>query len=61
MSKVETGLETVRHSLSHIMAEAVNTLFPGTQFGIGPAIDDGFYYDMALPRPITNDDLAANW
>lgn len=59
MSKVETGLETVRHSLSHIMAEAVNTLFPGTQFGIGPAIDDGFYYDMALPRPITNDDLAA--
>lgn len=59
MSKVETGLETVRHSLSHIMAEAVNTLFPGTQFGIGPAIDDGFYYDMALPRAITNDDLAA--
>ncbi|HPX25508.1 MAG TPA: threonine--tRNA ligase [Treponemataceae bacterium] len=57
MSKVETGLETVRHSLSHIMAEAVNTLFPGTQFGIGPAIDDGFYYDMALPRQITNDDL----
>jgi len=39
------------------MAEAVNTLFPGTQFGIGPAIDDGFYYDMALPRQITNDDL----
>ncbi len=59
MSKIETELETVRHSLSHIMAEAVNTLFPGTQFGIGPAIDDGFYYDMALPRPITNDDLRA--
>ncbi len=59
MSKVDTGLETVRHSLSHIMAEAVNTLFPGTQFGIGPAIDDGFYYDMALPRAITNDDLSA--
>lgn len=58
MSKVDTGLETVRHSLSHIMAEAVNTLFPGTQFGIGPAIDDGFYYDMALPRAITNDDLS---
>lgn len=59
MSKDDNSLETVRHSLSHVMAEAVATVFPGTQFGIGPAIDDGFYYDMALPRAITNDDLAA--
>ncbi len=53
------GLETVRHSLSHVMAEAVTVLFPGTKFGIGPAIDDGFYYDMQTPRPLTNDDLSA--
>lgn len=58
MSKdIDEGLQTVRHSLSHVMAEAVSTLFPGTKFGIGPAIDDGFYYDMELPRTITNEDL----
>ena len=60
MSKtLDEGLQTVRHSLSHVMAEAVVTLFPGTKFGIGPAIDDGFYYDMELPRPLTDDDLPA--
>jgi len=58
-STIDEGLETVRHSLSHVMAEAVHTLFPGTKFGIGPAIDDGFYYDMELPRALTNDDLPA--
>ena len=41
------------------MAEAVTILFPGTKFGIGPAIDNGFYYDMELPRPITDEDLPA--
>ena len=49
----------VRHSAAHVMAEAVLHLFPGTQFGIGPAIDDGFYYDFLLPAPITNENLPA--
>ena len=50
-------LETIRHSTAHIMAEAVQSLFPGTKFGIGPAIDDGFYYDFDLPHALTPDDL----
>lgn len=52
-------VERMRHSASHVMAEAVDSLFPGAKFGIGPAIDDGFYYDFDLPRPLTNDDLSA--
>jgi len=55
----DEGLQTLRHSLSHVMAEAVSSLFPGTKFGIGPSIDDGFYYDMELPRTVTNEDLPA--
>ena len=39
---IDEGLETVRHSLSHVMAEAVTALFPGTKFGVGPAIENGF-------------------
>ncbi|NLK61444.1 MAG: threonine--tRNA ligase, partial [Treponema sp.] len=58
-NEANKALETVRHSLSHVMAEAVTILFPGTKFGIGPAIDNGFYYDMELPRPITDEDLPA--
>ncbi len=50
-------LEIMRHSASHIMAEAVKSLFPDAKFGIGPAIEDGFYYDFELPRPLTQDDL----
>lgn len=50
-------LEIMRHSASHIMAEAVKSLFPNAKFGIGPAIEDGFYYDFDLPRPLTQDDL----
>jgi threonyl-tRNA synthetase len=49
----------MRHSAAHVMAEAVMDLFPGTQLGIGPAIEDGFYYDFRLPRALTPDDLAA--
>jgi threonyl-tRNA synthetase len=45
-------LETMRHSASHVLAEAVLKLFPGAKLGIGPAIDNGFYYDFELPRPI---------
>jgi threonyl-tRNA synthetase len=49
----------MRHSAAHLMAEAVQELFPGTKFGIGPAIDNGFYYDFDLPRPLTPEDLKA--
>lgn len=52
-------VETVRHSLSHVMAEAVVKIYPGTKVAIGPAIDDGFYYDFQLPNPIQPDDLPA--
>ncbi len=52
-------VETVRHSLSHVMAEAVVKLYPGTKVAIGPAIDDGFYYDFQLPAPIQPEDLPA--
>ena len=54
-----SDLDAMRHSSAHVMAEAVMDLFPGTRLGIGPAIDDGFYYDFELPRPLTPDDLAA--
>jgi threonyl-tRNA synthetase len=50
--------EVYRHSMAHIMAEAVLQLFPDAQFGIGPTIENGFYYDMLLPRPLNTDDLA---
>jgi threonyl-tRNA synthetase len=52
-------LDAMRHSAAHVMAEAVLELFPGTKLGIGPAIEDGFYYDFQLERPIKPDDLAA--
>ena len=53
----EEHLETMRHSASHVMAEAVLSMFPDAKFGIGPAIEDGFYYDFDLPRPLGPDDL----
>lgn len=55
MSK--TNIETIRHSLSHIMASAVKELMPGVKFGIGPAIENGFYYDLEFKSPISDDDL----
>ena len=54
-----TPLQRMRHSAAHVMAEAVQDLFPGARFAIGPAIEDGFYYDMELPRPVTVEDLPA--
>lgn len=51
-------LPLLRHSIAHIMAEAVMNLFPGTKVAIGPAVDHGFYYDFDLPTSITQDDLA---
>ncbi len=53
----EVRLEKMRHSAAHVMAEAVQSLFPEAKFGIGPAIEDGFYYDFELPRALVPDDL----
>ena len=52
------ALDTIRHDASHVMAQAVQELFPGTQVTIGPAIEDGFYYDFARETPFSLDDLA---
>ncbi|MGA7678305.1 MAG: threonine--tRNA ligase, partial [Dehalococcoidia bacterium] len=49
----------MRHSAAHVMAEAVQSLFPEAKFGIGPAIEDGFYYDFELSRALVPEDLAA--
>ena len=51
------ALETIRHDTAHILAEAVQELFPGTQVTIGPAIEDGFYYDFAREEPFSTDDF----
>ena len=53
------GLEVLRHSAAHVMAEAVKSLFPEVKVTIGPAIKDGFYYDFDSPRPFTPEDLKA--
>src|SRR5437899_11761506 len=50
-------LERMRHSAAHVMAEAVQEMFPDAKFAIGPAIEDGFYYDFELPRALTPEDL----
>jgi len=55
----EKELEKLRHSTSHVMAEAVLKLFPEAKLGIGPAIENGFYYDFDLPRGLTPEDLRA--
>jgi threonyl-tRNA synthetase len=54
-----TPLLRMRHSTAHIMAQAVQRLFPGTKFGIGPAIEDGFYYDFDSPHTFSPEDFAA--
>ena len=51
-------IDAMRHSAAHVMAESVLALFPSAKLGIGPAIENGFYYDFDLPRPLTPDDLA---
>lgn len=55
----EDALEMIRHDAAHVMAEAVQSLFPGTQVTIGPSIENGFYYDFARDEPFSTDDLAA--
>ena len=57
--KSPEGLEILRHSTSHLMAQAVQELFPGAQVTIGPVIENGFYYDFAYKRPFTPEDLVA--
>ena len=56
-SKNKEGLETIRHDTAHILAMAVQEIFPGTQVTIGPVIENGFYYDFARKEPFTEDDL----
>jgi threonyl-tRNA synthetase len=57
LTEEDIKLEILRHSAAHVMAEAVQSIFPGAKFGIGPAIESGFYYDFDLPRSLTSDDL----
>src|SRR4030042_7059490 len=53
----ESELYRIRHSAAHVMAEAVIEIFPQAKYTIGPPIENGFYYDFALPRPLTPEDL----
>ena len=53
------GIDVIRHSTAHLLAQAVKELFPDAQVTIGPVIDDGFYYDFSYKRPFTTEDLAA--
>tara|TARA_R110000868_G_scaffold84822_6_gene238999 strand:- start:71985 stop:73886 length:1902 start_codon:yes stop_codon:yes gene_type:complete len=55
--KEPEGLDVIRHSAAHLLAQAVKQLFPNSQVTIGPVIDDGFYYDFSMERPFTPDDL----
>ena len=57
--KDPAGLDVIRHSTAHLLAQAVKQLFPEAQVTIGPVIEDGFFYDFAYKRPFTTDDLAA--
>src|SRR5882724_873007 len=56
--KSPEALEILRHDAAHVMAEAVQALFPGTQVTIGPSIENGFFYDFGKDTPFTPDDLA---
>jgi threonyl-tRNA synthetase len=58
-SKDEDGVDVIRHSTAHLLAQAVKQLFPDAQVTIGPVIENGFYYDFAYQRPFTPDDLTA--
>src|SRR4029079_864667 len=53
------ALHVYRHSAAHLLAAAVTNLFPGVQCGVGPALEDGFYYDFVVPRPFVPEDLEA--
>jgi len=51
------ALDTKRHSLAHLMAACIQEMFPEARFGVGPVVEDGFYYDVSLGRTLTPDDL----
>jgi len=53
------ALDTKRHSLAHLMAACIQEMFPEARFGVGPVVEDGFFYDVAVSRPLTPDDLTA--
>ena len=55
----DSDLYRIRHSTAHVMAQAVLEMFPEAKYTIGPPIENGFYYDFDLPRPLTPDDLKA--
>jgi len=57
MAEKKTKLEILRHSAAHVLAAAVLEMFPEAKFGIGPAIENGFYYDFDLPRTLIPEDL----
>ena len=57
MAKDPEGLELIRHDAAHILAQAVQELYPDTQVTIGPVIDDGFFYDFARETPFSADDF----
>ena len=56
-SSEKSRLYKIRHSTAHIMATAIQQMFPDAKFAIGPPIEDGFYYDFELPRPLSTDDF----
>src|SRR6202020_507257 len=58
-AKDAAGLDVIRHSTAHLLAQAVKQLFPEAQVTIGPGIEDGFFYDFAYKRPFTPEDLVA--
>ena len=51
------AFEVINHSCAHLLAQAMKRLYPGTRYGVGPAIEEGFYYDFSIPSPISNEDL----
>ncbi|GAF89327.1 unnamed protein product, partial [marine sediment metagenome] len=57
MSNNNSKIEILRHSTAHVMAAAVLEMFPEAKFGIGPDIENGFYYDLELPRTLIPEDL----
>ena len=54
-----TDLDRLRHSCSHVLAQAVKRKYPKAQLGFGPPVENGFYYDIALPEPLSEEDLRA--
>ena len=51
------AFEVLNHSCAHLLAQAMKRLYPGTRYGVGPAIEEGFYYDFSVPSPVSNEDL----